>query len=450
MTLCFVVDNDRVLLIRKKRGLGAGKMNAPGGKLEKGETPEQGAIRETREEVGVTPEGLEYRGVLRFQFTDGYGLWCAVFVARGWSGELVETDEAVPYWVDITKVPYDEMWADDRLWLPKVLEGETFTGSFVFDGEKMLEQEVFFHGRYAEGRQKKSGTVLVAGCGFCGREIAKLLSQKNWEVLACTRSQESAEVLMGEGFEAKAGDVADARWVREAYGERVGLDAVVLCAAPSGSLVGWSDADRYRRTYYRAAQVLIGELVPRQFLFTSSTSVYGQRDGSEVTELSEVNPEAETGRILRATEQWVVAHGGIVGRLAGIYGATRSRLVRGYVEGTAVLEGNGDRVLNLVHRDDVASAVVHLLEQGEPGEWNVVDDKPMTQRSLYELMALECGGKLPKGGAEEPSRKRGMSHKKVLNGKLRRSGWQLRYPTFGDALKKDPELSQMLRCYEKK
>ena len=90
--LCFVVKDGRVLLIRKKRGLGAGKINGPGGKIEPGETALEAAIRETQEEIGVRPLAVEERGVLHFQFTDGYSLHCTVFVAhdfevRGWTSE---------------------------------------------------------------------------------------------------------------------------------------------------------------------------------------------------------------------------------------------------------------------------------------------------------------------------------------------------------------------------
>jgi 8-oxo-dGTP diphosphatase len=136
--LCFVVEAERVLLIRKKRGLGAGKVNAPGGKLEPGETPEAAAVREAQEELGVTPFGLRAMGQLFFQFTDGYGLQCHVFRAEGCEGEPVETGEAVPLWTPLDRVPYGEMWADDALWLPRLLEGKTFIGWFEFDGEEML------------------------------------------------------------------------------------------------------------------------------------------------------------------------------------------------------------------------------------------------------------------------------------------------------------------------
>ncbi len=142
--LCFIAKDGRVLLIRKKRGLGAGKINAPGGKLEPGETALDSAIRETREEIGVTPLRIEERGVLRFQFTDGYALHCAVFVAADFEGELIETAEATPLWFPSDAIPYDEMWEDDRHWLPQVLEGRSFNGWFVFDGEKMLSKRVEF------------------------------------------------------------------------------------------------------------------------------------------------------------------------------------------------------------------------------------------------------------------------------------------------------------------
>ncbi len=140
--LCFIVKSGRVLLIRKKRGLGAGKINAPGGKIEPGESARDSAVRETQEEVGVTPLGVEERGILRFQFADGYSLHCTVFRADDLAGKPVETAEAAPFWCAIEAVPYDEMWEDDCHWLPALLEGKTFDGSFHFDGETMLSKEL--------------------------------------------------------------------------------------------------------------------------------------------------------------------------------------------------------------------------------------------------------------------------------------------------------------------
>lgn len=142
--LCFILKENRLLLIRKKRGLGAGKINAPGGKLEPGETALQSAIRETGEEVGVVPHSPEERGVLHFQFTDGYSVHCVVFLAHGCEGEPIETDEALPMWTHVEEIPFHEMWADDALWLPLVLQGRVFRAYFVFDGEKMLSHRIEF------------------------------------------------------------------------------------------------------------------------------------------------------------------------------------------------------------------------------------------------------------------------------------------------------------------
>jgi len=136
-TLCFVVTQGRILLIEKKRGLGQGKVNGPGGRIEPGETAEQAAIRETQEEVGITPTGVEWAGELSFQFRDGYALHCAVYRASGWHGELIETDEAKPFWMETEKIPYERMWADDSYWMPKLLAGEKFRGWFEFDGDRM-------------------------------------------------------------------------------------------------------------------------------------------------------------------------------------------------------------------------------------------------------------------------------------------------------------------------
>jgi 8-oxo-dGTP pyrophosphatase MutT (NUDIX family) len=140
--LLFVIRGGEVLLIRKKRGLGAGKINAPGGRIEPGESPEAAAVRETQEEVGVTPSAPRRRGHLRFQFVDGYALECHVLSSDSCEGVARETDEAVPLWTSLHALPYAEMWSDDRLWLPLMLAGRVFRGRFVFDGDAMLDHEL--------------------------------------------------------------------------------------------------------------------------------------------------------------------------------------------------------------------------------------------------------------------------------------------------------------------
>lgn len=141
-TLLFIVKEGQILLIRKKRGLGAGKINGPGGRLEPGETPREAALRETREELGIDAIDPVLRGELHFQFVDGYSLFCSVFVAPDFRGEPIETDEAVPLWTPVDAIPYDEMWEDDIHWLPGVLEGRQFRGFFTFEDDRMLWHRV--------------------------------------------------------------------------------------------------------------------------------------------------------------------------------------------------------------------------------------------------------------------------------------------------------------------
>ena len=140
--LLFIVRDGQILLIRKKRGFGAGKINGPGGKIDPGETALQSALRETEEELGIKPLGAEQRGELHFQFRDGNSLHCAVFLAPDCAGDARETDEAIPLWTSLTQIPYDQMWADDRHWLPLLLEGKHFTGYFDFDGEELVQRRI--------------------------------------------------------------------------------------------------------------------------------------------------------------------------------------------------------------------------------------------------------------------------------------------------------------------
>lgn len=141
-TLVFVVRGGEILLMRKKRGLGAGKVNGPGGRLEPGESLLECAVREVREEVCVTPLGVERAGENAFQFVDGYGIHVSVFRASGVEGEAAETAEGAPFWVPIDAIPYAEMWEDDRLWLPLLLARRPFRGRYLFDGDLLLDHEL--------------------------------------------------------------------------------------------------------------------------------------------------------------------------------------------------------------------------------------------------------------------------------------------------------------------
>lgn len=137
-TLMFVVRDGMVLLILKKRGLGAGKTNGPGGKIDPGETPRQCVIRECQEELHITPLDARKIGELRFVMSDCPDILCHVFRASDFNGEPTETDEAEPRWTPVDAVPYDLMWEDDRHWLPLLLADRPFLGRFIFEGETML------------------------------------------------------------------------------------------------------------------------------------------------------------------------------------------------------------------------------------------------------------------------------------------------------------------------
>lgn len=131
-TLCFPVSNGSVLLIEKKRGVGAGLYNGPGGKVEPGETPREAARREVREEVQARVPSITKLGELAFEMDGDPFMFVHVYRAPGIEGQPAETREARPEWFDVNDIPYDQMWPDDRYWLPLLLDGTTFAGEFVF------------------------------------------------------------------------------------------------------------------------------------------------------------------------------------------------------------------------------------------------------------------------------------------------------------------------------
>ena len=142
MVLCFVIDSGNILLMRKKRGIGKGKINAPGGKIEKGEEPGEACVRETEEEVGIIPSNPEKVAELLFEDLIGEDFLVHVFVSEGYDGEVVETEEAKPMWFPINAIPYNEMWEDDEIWLPEILSGKLIRFWAKFEGEKMIEWEM--------------------------------------------------------------------------------------------------------------------------------------------------------------------------------------------------------------------------------------------------------------------------------------------------------------------
>ena len=276
--------------------------------------------------------------------------------------------------------------------------------------------------------------VLIAGCGFVGLATARLLHASGWSVLGCTHSAESAHALAAEPFRVVAADLTVPAAL-EALADWRGCESVIHCASS-----GRGGADAYRAVYLGGARNLLAALAPQQLLFTSSTSVYAQNDGAWVTEENPAEPDRETGRILRETEDLVLAHGGCVARLAGIYGPGRSVLLKKFFTGEAVIEGDGSRWINQIHRDDIAAALALLVDQSARGVFNVSDDTPMTQLEVYSWLAAHFARPLPPTGPLDTNRKRGVTSKRVSNAKLRSLHWAPRFRSLCEAVEIDREL----------
>jgi nucleoside-diphosphate-sugar epimerase len=272
--------------------------------------------------------------------------------------------------------------------------------------------------------------ILIAGCGYVGQATADLFHAAGWTVEGWTRSAESAAKLSAKPYPVYAVDVADRDQV---YARDGILDAVIHCASSGGG-----GLDAYRQVYLNGARSLLDRFAGSKVIFTSSTSVYAQRDGSSVTEKSETKPARETGRILLETEQLVLAQGGVVARLAGIYGPGRSALLSKFLAGSAIIDPENDRFINQVHRDDIATALFLLLDRPSPAReiYNVVDDQPILQSECYRWLAAKLNRPIPPMGRSTAAPKRGASNKRVSNARLRHLGWIPRYPTFAEAMEK--------------
>eukprot|EP00055_Hartaetosiga_balthica_P004083 m.10055 g.10055 ORF g.10055 m.10055 type:complete len:185 (-) comp3598_c0_seq2:884-1438(-) len=145
LTLVFVFTEGRkkILLGMKKRGFGKDRFNGFGGKLEKGETIEQAAIRELEEESHLTASKLEKMGRIFFEFVgDKTILEVHVFEATEWIGEPEETEEMDPKWFCVDNLPFESMWLDDKHWFPFLLSQQAFSGYFLFDGEYAIVKKI--------------------------------------------------------------------------------------------------------------------------------------------------------------------------------------------------------------------------------------------------------------------------------------------------------------------
>ena len=179
---------------------------------------------------------------------------------------------------------------------------------------------------------------------------------------------------------------------------------------------------------------------PKKFVYTSSTSVYGQTDGSQVKESSPTEPFAETAKILVETEKLLLAavaerkFPAVILRVAGIYGPDRGHWFKQFLKNEAHIEGDGSRFLNMIHRDDLIGCIIAALKNGRAGEiYNAVDDEPVTQMNFFQWLAGTVGKYPPPSLPDNPdeNRKRGVTNKRVSNRKLKMElGYQFKYPNF--------------------
>jgi len=284
-------------------------------------------------------------------------------------------------------------------------------------------------------------TILLIGPGYTGAPLAAALAEDGHVVVTASRS--GAWVA---GCTTLALDVTD-RAAADACAASLSPapDLVVHCA--SASRGGGEDA--YRRVYLDGMRHLLEAFPGVPLFFTSSTGVYGQTDGSTVTEDSPTLPTRPTAEILCEAEKAVLAAGGCVLRLSGIYGPGRSIHLQRLFAGEASIEsGEPSRFLNQIHRDDIVSAVRHLVASG-PETWrgeifHVTDSRPLTMRECYEWLSEHFG--IPLAPESPPTAgKRGWTNKAISNAKLCATGWEPRYPTFSDAVREDEELVASMR-----
>jgi len=290
--------------------------------------------------------------------------------------------------------------------------------------------------------------VLIVGCGYVGRPLGAELVKQGHEVFGLRRSR--ADELGRAGIKPLVADITQPAALAELPRD---YDWVVNCVASGGGGV-----EDYRRLYLQGTRNLIEWLAaspPRKFVYTSSTGVYGQNDGSTVDETSPAQPESETAQVLAATEKLlldaacqsgsgITAQGSrghsphpfpaVILRVAGIYGPSRGYWLKQFLRGEARIEGAGGRTLNMIHRDDLIGVIVAALRNGRAGGiYNAVDDEPVSQLHFFQWLSRTLGQPLPISVPVEAAaaRRRGVTDKKVSNRRLKLElGYQFQYPNF--------------------
>jgi nucleoside-diphosphate-sugar epimerase len=277
--------------------------------------------------------------------------------------------------------------------------------------------------------------VLIVGCGYVGVALGAELTRQAHEVFGLTRSERRQPELKAAGITPLRGDITRAEDLNSLPSN---WDWVVNCVSSSGGT-----PEQYREVYLEGVRNLINRLAqapPQKFVYTSSTGVYGQNDGSVVTETSPTEPVSETARILVQAEAALLQavssqrFPAVILRVSGIYGPGRGYWLKQFVNGQARINDDGQRIINMVHRDDVAGAIIAAFQTGEPGQiCNVTDDEPVSQHKLFKWLSQALPRSLPALSSPEARLRtnRGATNKKVSNAFLkRRWGYRLKYPTF--------------------
>lgn len=267
--------------------------------------------------------------------------------------------------------------------------------------------------------------LLLCGHGYLGQAVSQRFLDAGWSVSAVSRNRSQLAAASQEF----AADISSYDDVRRLSGLLPQPDFMVHCASS-----GRGDAEAYRSVYLDGCRHLCEAFPGIPLLFTSSTSVYAQTDGSEVTEESTAEPDRATGKVLREAESLVLARGGTVARLSGIYGPGRSVILQRFLAREAAVEEDGRRFLNQIHRSDAAAAILHLANRVPfGGIYNLSDSRPLSQRECYQELSQLFSLPMPPSVPRDLNRKRGWTHKRVHNGKLCASGWQPTFPCFLDA-----------------
>ena len=276
-------------------------------------------------------------------------------------------------------------------------------------------------------------SLVIFGCGYIGLALAKECVDLGWSVTALTRNPDSARKAEEVGAHTVLGNLQDDHWWSKIP---KGVDHVVNCVGASSPTV-----EGYQESYLQGMQSIIqwikqrGDPV-RSLVFTSSSSVYPQTDGSLVDEESDTSQASARGQILLSAERLCleasesVAVCKAVIRFSGLYGPGRHLLVD-KIERGEPMTGSPDRILNLLHRDDAVSSILALL-QGSSGVtggiFNASDGQHATRGEIARWVAQRLN--VPEPVFTGVGDTRG-GHRRVDPSKISQVlGWKPKFPDF--------------------